>query len=507
MKKIISLLAAMALIAASAGAAFAATGTGSVSVTGAKEGETYSFYRVLDLDYLANGGQEAFAYTVNPDFQDFFDAALEKTGGESARAHEVYEYINAQNTADELEALCVALGSYALDRSIAPAMALETDASGSASKDDAGFGYYLMVPEAESGSAIFALDTVKPDAEIANKSVYPTVTKTVSDADETDAETNVAGVGDVLTFKLSSAVPVMTGYTSYTFRFVDTMTNMSYVPDSAEVTVGGVSALKAGDAGYAEHVSYDAGTKTLTVDVPDFISYKDSAGAPVVMTYEAVLDSSAVIGGAGNPNVAKIVFSNDPRTEETDESEEVRTVTFALVFVLDKVLKNGDAYEPLTGSSWMLEFRNKTSGEWETVYSPGEDGGSAVIREGASVSLEDPVFSFSGLDAGDYRLTETDAPEGYRLLDDPILFTVNSEGQITDGAGSLKSLAIDITSDPMSSVAETGAELTAGRVSAKVVNTTFEKLPGTGGDGLGLVFSVAILLLVAALIPRRGRDE
>ncbi len=59
----------------------------------------------------------------------------------------------------------------------------------------------------------------------------------------------------------------------------------------------------------------------------------------------------------------------------------------------------------------------------------------------------------------------------------------------------------------MSSVAETGAELTAGRVSAKVVNTTFEKLPGTGGDGLGLVFSVAILLLVAALIPRRGRDE
>ncbi|MCR4669404.1 MAG: isopeptide-forming domain-containing fimbrial protein, partial [Clostridia bacterium] len=215
----------MALIAASAGAAFAATGTGSVSVTGAKEGETYSFYRVLDLDYLANGGQEAFAYTVNPDFQDFFDAVLEKTGGESARAHEVYEYINAQNTADELEALCVALGSYALDRSIAPAMALETDASGSASKYDAGFGYYLMVPEVESGSAIFALDTVKPDAEIANKSVYPTVTKTVSDADETDAETNVAGVGDVLTFKLSSAVPVMTGYTSYTFRFVDTMTN------------------------------------------------------------------------------------------------------------------------------------------------------------------------------------------------------------------------------------------------------------------------------------------
>ena len=53
MKKIISILAALALVISSACAAWAATGTGSVSIEGARPGETYDMYKVLDLDYLA----------------------------------------------------------------------------------------------------------------------------------------------------------------------------------------------------------------------------------------------------------------------------------------------------------------------------------------------------------------------------------------------------------------------------------------------------------------------
>ena len=67
MKKLMAALLAVAMVCAMAIPAFAAGGagaprTGSITINGAIEGQTYNIYRILDLE--ANEGFTAYKYTI-----------------------------------------------------------------------------------------------------------------------------------------------------------------------------------------------------------------------------------------------------------------------------------------------------------------------------------------------------------------------------------------------------------------------------------------------------------
>lgn len=234
------------------------------------------------------------------------------------------------------------------------------DGSGTAlAKDDANKrykasgltdGWYLIKddlnPTAE-GSVVSAnllqITKVASDATtIKPKYSLPTLDKVIydaADASDSEKELNTANIGDIVTYKLKTVVPNMTGYTKYFFIVNDTLSKgLTYNGDMAVTYGTGTgTALTLDDDGpagphtgdfYIEESAYSntAGT-TIKVVFKDFYTKFKSvnAGTPITLTYTATLNNNAVIGvgtdTAGNPNTASLTYSNNPNVTQTPKDE------------------------------------------------------------------------------------------------------------------------------------------------------------------------------------------
>ena len=143
------------------------------------------------------------------------------------------------------------------------------------------------------------------------------------------------GIGDTVTYQLTSKVPDMTGYTSYTFKFTDTLSKGLDLKAILSVKVGSTE-LKAGKTGANTYaLSYDKTTRILTVTLNDFYnSYKGREGETITVVYTATLNKDAVIGMYPNTNKAVVEYSNDPKSDGTGKSEpsivDVHTFDFTI---------------------------------------------------------------------------------------------------------------------------------------------------------------------------------
>ena len=74
-RKILAILLAIVLVLALSVSAFAeGEKNDSITVNGAKAGETYSLYKLFDLVVDSETAPSAYTYTVNADWADFFAA-------------------------------------------------------------------------------------------------------------------------------------------------------------------------------------------------------------------------------------------------------------------------------------------------------------------------------------------------------------------------------------------------------------------------------------------------
>ena len=179
--------------------------------------------------------------------------------------------------------------------------------------------------------------TIKP------KYSLPTLDKVIYDAADTadpEKELNTASIGDIVTYKLKTVVPNMTGYTKYFFIVNDTLSKgLTYNGDMAVTfDTGTVTALTLDDDGptgphagdfYIEESAYsDTDGTTIKVVFKDFYTKFKSvdAGTPITLTYTATLNNNAVIGvgtdAAGNPNTASLTYSNNPNVTQTPKDED-----------------------------------------------------------------------------------------------------------------------------------------------------------------------------------------
>lgn len=126
------------------------------------------------------------------------------------------------------------------------------------------------------------------------------------------ADDNTAEIGDIVSFKLDSTVPAEASkYDYYFFIFGDTLSNgLAFNPATSNmaVTIGGVAAVEGKD--YTVSTNY----KNYTFAVA-LVDAKANAGKEVVVTYEAKVNSNAVIGVGGNTNEVKVEFSKNPGEE------------------------------------------------------------------------------------------------------------------------------------------------------------------------------------------------
>lgn len=347
MKKVFAAAAAIATVfglAATTVATANAAGdnaTLTVSTTDAKfAGKTVNAYKMFSATVSSDGG--AVSYTLTDGWKPFFmSSTLDGlTGVTDANVNDkANEYVSKLTGKEkDLSAFAAKASNWAQTNNItADATATvsknaATDGKYTATFTNLDYGYYVVaVPGATVAdtnsqyAALVRVHSTSVDAEI--KGALPTVDKKVQ-VNGTGKDATDAKIGDTLTFTLTSTIPDMSAYNTYTFNFKDTL--------SKGLTFGQVTSVKVGDTTLTKDTDYtvttapaDSGKTLLTVAMKDFKTKQQAnAGKKITVTYAATLNKDAVVGGAGNVNSATIQYSNNPSTNGTGDSEPSKVRVF-----------------------------------------------------------------------------------------------------------------------------------------------------------------------------------
>ena len=573
MKKLVSrfmaVLMAMTMILSMSMTAFAADAAdapkGTLTVNNTVEGKTLDLYQI----FTATKSGENVAYTLNSAYEGFFKNNTRIPGSESltgeALSEAAYNYVKEQvgenGEADAAKTFAKDVLGWILDSSnnITATKTVNTTAISTVVSDLA-YGYYLVYPKGATDtstapgnqtytSAASLVNITAETAIINMKSNYPTVDKKIIPAqsgsgitvgaivdaswdgshqmeldDENNPEDTIAphsesdekkagdfGIGDTVTYQLTSKVPDMTGYNSYTFKFSDTLSKGLDLKEVLSVKVGNttLTAKKSGTNTYA--LAYDQAKRTLTVTLNDFYnSYKNRTGETITVVYTATLNRDAVIGMNPNTNKAVVEYSNDPTTGGTGTSEPSIVDVHTFDFTIFKYYLKNETKTALANAEFELYKANgevagakvniKKVEEGKYRVATPEEIATEGFKSDVIVSGTNGKVLVKGLDAGTYYLRETKAPEGYnKLLSD---IKVEIKPVYDETTGKLTSYSVDYTYNGKTT---NGAAITNKTDSPEVAveNKTGAQLPSTGSKG-ALMVTLAGIVLFGALTASKA---
>lgn len=554
-----------------------AAATGKLTVNNTVAGKTLDLYQIFTA-VKANG---SVLYTLNPAYDGFFKKKVDNgtnLKGE-ALSKAAYEYVKTQVREDGSAGVEFAkqLLTWILDstNNISVTKTVSTSADSTTTViEGLEHGYYLVYPEGATDtssapggqgytSVASLVSVTGDDAQINMKSNYPTVDKklipaqsgsglTVGDIvnsswesihqgeleDENDAEDTIAphgvatgesknaadfAIGGTVTYQLTSKVPDMIGYNSYTFNFIDTLSKGLDLKEILSVKVGDKE-LKAGATGdytylptYATNSdgTHSDGTHTLTIKFNDFYKlYKDLTGTSITVVYTATLNKDAVIGMNPNTNKAVVEYSNKPGTDETGKSKPSEVDVHTFDFKIFKHYLTGETKNPLEGAEFELykantEENNKVKiiRDADGTYRQAtpeeakvEGFESAVIKSGT-----DGYAHVKGLEAGTYFLRETRAPEGYNKLTGDIKITITAV--YDENSGKLTKYFVTYKYGDADEI--TGVDITTvdNHPEVPVENKAGAQLPSTGSKGALMVTLAGIVLFGALTVSKAFRKR
>ena len=519
MKKVFAAAAAIATVfglaattVATANAADGATLT--VSTADAKfVGKTVNAYKMFSATVGGEGANKAVSYTLTDTWKPFFmdSTASGLNGATDANVNDKANEYVSELAGDNLVAFATKASNWAQTQAknitadkTATVSAGATNGNYTATFTGLDYGYYVVaVPGATlantSGqyATLVSVDSTNVNANI--KGSLPTVDKKVQ-VNGNGADTADAKIGDTLTFTLTSTIPDMSAYDTYTFNFKDTLSKGLTFERVTSVTVDGVAAPLTVGTDYTV-TTPTASDNTLTVAMNDFKNKQQAnAGKKITVTYTATLNENAVVGGAGNTNSAKIQYSNDPSTNGTGESEPSKVRVFTYGFTVDKY--TGDKYDNaatrLAGAEFTLALKNGTAISFVQVAA-GSATANAVYRvakageTSTTTTITTPANGkvvFQGLENGEYTLTETKAPAGYNKLASAIGVKVNGSNDGTDTTNATVNITYNNDNN------DTTYDQTASNGVIPVQNKSGAILPGTGGMGT-IAFTVIGVLVIA----------
>lgn len=396
----------------------------------------------------------------------------------------------------------------------------------------------------------------KPDAPVAVKKVDDeddSVVDPVSNNEDGANWNDTADydIGDNVPFMINGQLPndVM-AYKYYKLMIVDEVDQgLTFDTNTFAVTVNGTSRTigSHGSTGKDFWYTLDNDNNTLYVypahgyvtnDGTEMQASKDNGGnfqklfpentphseinnATFSFRYECTLNSDATVGSNGNRNHFHLVFSNDPYGDADGETTDDVNVVFTFKSEFHKTDKGGnplsgadfDLYKFVAKKGWTEADRTnaktldelKTNEAFEAAFINGDmiyhDVANACghfqkLNKTTNDDEYPTEFYFTGMDAGHYRLVETNVPTGYNGIN-PVDFQVHAEhaATTTDGNNALDSLTV--TTRIAGSMAMTND---SGTLKADIQNHSGSELPSTGGIGTTLFYVIGGILFAGAVV-------
>ena len=574
MKKLVSrfmaVLMAMTMILSMSMTAFAAEAPkGTLTVNNTVAGKTLDLYQI----FTATKSGDNVAYTLNSAYEGFFKTKVDNGSSLSGEAlsEAAYNYVNAQVGTDGSNGaeFAKAILGWILENNatVDATHTTATTTDGTTVINNLAYGYYVVYPlgatdtSAAPGtgqdytSVASLVSVTDTNATVNMKSNYPTVDKKIIPTqsgsgitvgaivdgswegnhqmeldDENDPEDTIAphgavdekkagdfAIGDTVTYQLTSKVPDMTGYNSYTFKFTDTLSKGLDLKAILSVKVGDTE-LKAGKTGdntyLPTYTTNDNGTHTLTISFNNFYNnFMNRTGETITVVYTATLNKDAVIGMNPNTNKAVVEYSNDPKSDGTGTSEPSIVDVHTFNFTIFKYYLKGETQTGLANAEFELYKANEAGDAADTNakinivkvkdgeyrQATPEEAAAGGFKSDVIVSGTNGKVLVKGLDAGTYYLRETKAPEGYNKL----LSDIKVEITATYGTdGKLASYKVDYT---YNGVKKDGDAITSKDNSPEVAveNKTGAQLPSTGSKG-ALMVTLAGIVLFGALTASKA---
>lgn len=463
MKKFFSLLLVVVMLFSMSTTAFAAS-NGSITIDNAVVGETYTIYRLLDLESY-NSESGAYAYKANSAWESWLKTQT------TYLSFDGQGYVTWVDGADAA-AFAKAAKEYATTNSIAN-QGTATATSTTVEFTGLELGYYLV--DTTLGT-LCSLDTTDPSVTIKEKNEKPLIEKEVEeDSTGNYGETDDANIGQLVNFK--TTVTAKKGAEGYVVHDI-LSEGLTLDQESIAIKVGDTTLTANTDYTVAFDVACkdkEGSDATCDFEITFKQSYLDTitADTEIVITYSATVNEKAVIGLPGNPNDTVLKYSDDNWTE-WDE-----TVTYT--WDMD-VLKygNGDESKVLEGAKFVLLNKDKTkvatfeNGKFKTWADVPAEG--AEWPTGAELTTDaNGKIAVDGLDADTYYLRETQAPAGYNKLASDV--EVEITGAKTEGT-----------------------TLTYETLVKKVNNQSGTVLPETGAEGTMMFITIGSLLAVVAVV-------
>ena len=513
-------------------------------VTGVASGDTVTAYRLLS--YATNYN----SMTPDANFKEYVEAQ------DDYRSQGVEDYLVTKNTDDLKKMLGAYQNACATDGATysLPTTKTEREVGETGSVTfSLGPGYYMFLSKTITKNskvyqtlAVFVRvnageievytngDTSKKQApykaELKSQNA-PVIQKRVNATKVSEnkkwMKTAAAGVNDVVTFYVALDIPNYTNISGLNLTLQDTLTNMEYIPNSAEVYNKGpnnqteIEETPQGDfinesvnkiqnaISNADSIAetYANGTQKLTIPLAyDKIMSADAAEAKIWVVYKARVKKEAVENDEHfGENTVQLEYSNMTTNSPVLKTPEQSTTVYNYSLQLNKIDKDGN---PLNNKGAKFTFKEgtntvkfvavkKTDSEEVDYYRPYVEN----VDEQANAITEVPAdFTIKGLDGSSdksyYTVEETSTPEGYYKPKNAFKLYLYSDHDENDAHnGNLADNTVMSGDDGL--VAGNIDETKPYQYNVKVKNSTTPTLPTTGGKGTAL-FTIAGVALMAA---------
>lgn len=402
-------------------------------------------------------------------------------------------------------------------------------------------GYYMIdeitsVQDTHSAASLILLDTADDSCDIQIKSDYPSIIKKIEEDDLNIGWNDIGDyeIGQSIPYKYETYIPDIKAYNTYKMIFHDIMDEaLTFDSDSVQIQISDSEKTYTVPSNQYSIVE-NTDNESFIVQISDIKSiidqqFSNGYGQKVLFTYNAYLNEKAKdrSGRAGFENKVALEFSNNPDTDGTNDTGMTPWDSVVCFTYQINAIKTNEENQSLQGAKFRL-YRDENGTQEiklkkvENVYVVMNEDYLSNAESDEMISDENGLFNISGLDQGTYYLKETQAPDGYRKIQDSIKIVITPEFTTdrnsyyeNQGASDqvLKTLSANCEIKQfLNGLLNSGSkalqtDVQTGSIQLKIVNQTGSKLPVTGSSMTLILLAGGSLLMIAGLYNLRKQKN